>query len=206
MWKRVIGSIIGLMVVVGLAGFFLATRTSTIPPSISTPAPPAEQAAAENRIKSALKSPAPSTPTAQTAAPSSTASTMRSVKFDEADLNTVLTSDPQIKSKMAAEHVKAVQIAFKDPDIVEVRGWMDMQGATRQITVNGVLSPDGSGGVSFKTTDTQVGMLPLPSGITQDQINHFAAEFLAQATPQLPIKVQSLSVDGGKLVLTGTNK
>jgi hypothetical protein len=199
MMKRVIfGVFVALIAAIALLSY-LSNYSS--PP----PAPPtvskAQEVDVEHRLLSAIKHPIP-------VAPAASGSPVHevSVTFAQDDVNTMLATNTNVKNQMTVAGIEAARITFMPSDRVRLDAWTNYQGTKRQLQVEGVVSPNGTGGIKFRTDSAKLGLLPLPPSITAAQIDDKAGKLITHSAASLPLTVEAVTVTAGRLTLSGPKR
>ena len=127
----------------------------------------------------------------------------RTLRLSEEDLNVYLAGNPAARKMLAARGVKTVQIILSEPAHLTIRAAVSIKGHPQNVQLDGRLSPDPKLGLRYTATRAQVGRFPLPPAVVTTQANALAARLADQLHGRLPLRVQSVQVQGKMLVLTG---
>jgi hypothetical protein len=219
MCRRLFAIFLTVAVIAAAAVAYLITRPPAIRPMPRVA--PSQVASAQARLNAAIAPLAPRPSTANQNAASQQAGNETSggrsgateqnsgtatIYFAEDDVNILLAGDQHLKSQLAKQGVTDAQVAFNDPNDIEVTGDVLHDGVQKSITINGTLSANGKGSMTFVPTKVYVGALPIPEKSVDSLIQPVIGRVMQQAIPRLPVSVQTVQVKDHEIVVTGTPK
>jgi len=99
-----------------------------------------------------------------------------------------------------------VQIKLAPPNLVTIYSKLVYRGQPAQVQLSGTVAADPAGGPQFTPQSVIVDGLPVPLSAAQATVNKVSASLTGQAKPALPMKLDSVIVQGSELVITGRRK
>ena len=205
MVKRVITALFVSLILVVILLTFLSNYSSPPPPPPSVTK--VQEASIENQLRAGIEHPKLVSVEGGAQSDSTTGkSEVVSVDFPEDEVNSVLANNANVQRQLLVSGIVAARVGFIQPDRVRLNAWMNYQGNERQLQLEGILSPNGSGGISFRTAGATLGLLPIPASAAAGQVDDRAALVLNHAIQSLPMKIASVSISSGVLTLAGPKK
>lgn len=202
-----------LLVLFGLAvvGYWYMHH---LPPPHVFPNPknisPQQAKAAQSRLEDALRVPrgAGAAPAARVASETKAPTRRRpvTVHLSQDDINTTLATNPTVKKQMAARGIQAAELSFAAPNVVTVYSKVLYHGSPVDAQITGTVTPGNSGGLQFTAQTASVEDVPVPVARVQRAIDALTAQWLPKANSALPITVQSVTIHGKQIDLTGPEK